>query len=76
MMHANILQVYISSKTLFQSINLQGGDMNIFDSVNTWIESFAYVISKFEEVVMNVVSISFAQGFPSNLIGQIESFLE
>ena len=50
--------------------------MNIFDSVNTGIESFAYVISKFEEVVMNVVSVSFAQGFPSNLVRQIEGFFE
>ena len=72
----NILQVYISSKILFHSINLQGGDMNIFNSVNTGIESLANVVSKFEEVIMNVVSISFAQGFPSNLIGQIEGFFE
>ena len=72
----NILQVYISSKILFHSINLQGGDMNIFNSVNTGIESLANVVSKFEEVIMNVVSVSFAQGFPSNLIGQIESFFE
>ena len=76
MMHGNILQVYFSSKTLFHSIGLQGGDMNIFNSMNTGIESFTNVISKSEEVIMNVVSISFAQGFPSNLIGQIESFFE
>ena len=50
--------------------------MNIFDSMNTGIESLANVISKSEEVIMNVVSISFAQGFPSNLIGQIEGFFE
>ena len=50
--------------------------MNIFNSVNTGIESFAYVIPKFEEIVMNVVSISFAQSFPSNLVGQIEGFFE
>ena len=48
--------------------------MNIFDSMNTGIESFANVISQFEEVIMNVVSVSLAQGFPSNLVGQIESF--
>ena len=50
--------------------------MYIFNSVNTGIESFAYVVSEFEEVIMNVVSISFAQGFPSNLVGQIEGFFE
>lgn len=63
-------------KLYFNQSILQGGDMNIFNSVNTGIESFAYVVSKFEEVIMNVVSISFAQGFPSNLIGQIEGFFE
>ena len=57
-------------------MNLQGGDMNIFNSVNTGIESFANVVSKFEEVIMNVVTVSLAQGFPSNLIGQIEGFFE
>lgn len=63
-------------KLYFNQSILQGGDMNIFNSVNTGIESFAYVVSKFEEVIMNVVSISFAQGFPSNLVGQIEGFFE
>ena len=63
-------------KLYFNQSILKGGDMNIFNSVNTGIESFAYVVSKFEEVIMNVVSISFAQGFPSNLVGQIEGFFE
>ena len=50
--------------------------MYIFDTMNTGIESFANVISQFKEVIMNVVSISLAQSFPSNLVGQIESFFE
>ena len=31
--------------------------MHIFDTMNTGIESFANVISQFEEVIMYVVSI-------------------
>ena len=50
--------------------------MYIFNTMNTGIESFANVISQFKKVIMNVVSVSLAQGFPSNLVGQIKGFFE